>query len=443
MISPQRQREINNYKNRTPKSLEFQKNSACYSPGGSTRDAAYFDPYPIFFDHGQGRYVNDVDGNRYIDFVINATSLIMGHAHPLIVRAVQEQAVKGTAFSGPTESQIRLAKILCDRIPSLETIRFTNSGTEGTMNAIRMARAYTGKPKYAKFEGGYHGNSEEVSVSVNPPAEKLDPDGYNPVPEWPGQPPGVTNDVVILPYNNFEASEDIIRRHKDELSCVIMEPVLSNVGYVPGTVDFLKGIRKLTTELEIVLIYDEVQSFRLSPGGAQEMFGVIPDVTCFGKIIGGGLPVGAWGGRDDLMELYDNQKGATVAHAGTFNANPTTMAAGEAPMDQLTPEVYDRMNTLGDSLRAKLRAVFDELDVDVKVTGIGSLFGIHFTDADITDYRSSLKGDKAKLNTFYVGMVNEGILMFAKGIGALNMHTTEDEVDEFVSAARKVVQRIR
>ena len=431
------------YAAKRPKSKIRQDEAAKYLPGGSSRATAYFDPYPFFVDHAEGHYVHDVDGNRYLDFMINATTYIVGHANPKVIRAVQDQAEKGLSYSAPTDVQIRLAKRLVEQVPSLDKIRFTNSGTEGTMNAIRMARAYTGKPKYAKFEGGYHGNSEEVSVSVNPPAEKLDPDGYNPVPEWPGQPPGVTNDVVILPYNNFEASEDIIRRHKDELSCVIMEPVLSNVGYVPGTVDFLKGIRKLTTELEIVLIYDEVQSFRLSPGGAQEMFGVIPDVTCFGKIIGGGLPVGAWGGRDDLMELYDNQKGATVAHAGTFNANPTTMAAGEATMDQLTPEVYDRMNTLGDSLRAKLRAVFDELDVDVKVTGIGSLFGIHFTDADITDYRSSLKGDKAKLNTFYVGMVNEGILMFAKGIGALNMHTTEDEVDEFVSAARKVVQRIR
>lgn len=431
------------YAARRPKSKIRQHEAAKYLPGGSSRATAYFDPYPFFVDHAEGHYVHDVDGNSYLDFMINATTYIVGHANPKVVQAVQDQAGKGLSYSAPTDVQVRLAKRLVEQVPSLDKIRFTNSGTEGTMNAIRMARAYTGKPKYAKFEGGYHGNSEEVSVSVSPPAEKLDPDGYNPVPEWPGQPSGVTDDVVILPYNNLEVSEDIIRRHKDELSCVIMEPVLSNVGYVPGTPDFLKGMRKLTIELGIVLIYDEVQSFRLSPGGAQEMFDVIPDVTCFGKIIGGGLPVGAWGGRNDLMELYDNQKGAAVSHAGTFNANPTTMAAGEATMDQLTPEVYNRMNTLGDSLRAKLRAVFDELEVDVKVTGIGSLFGIHFTDADVTDYRSALKADKAKLNAFYMGMVNEGILMFAKGIGALNMHTTEDEVDEFVSAARKVVQRIR
>ncbi|MDA1188171.1 MAG: aspartate aminotransferase family protein, partial [Chloroflexi bacterium] len=396
------------YAAKRPKSKIKQDEAAKYLPGGSSRATAYFDPYPFFVDHAEGHYVHDIDGNKYLDFMINATTYIVGHANPKVLKAVHEQADKGMSYSAPTDVQVRLAKRLVEQVPSLDKVRFTNSGTEGTMNAIRMARAFTGKPKYAKFEGGYHGNSEEVSVSVNPPASKLDPNGYNPVPEWPGQPAEVTNGVVILPYNNLKESEEIIRRHKDELACVIMEPVLSNVGYIIGNIDFLKGMRKLTTELGIVLIFDEVQSFRLAPGGAQEIFGVIPDVTCFGKIIGGGLPVGAWGGRDDIMELYDNQKGAAISHAGTFNANPMTMAAGEATMAQLTPEVYKRMNALGDSLRAKLRAVFDELDVPVQVTGIGSLFGIHFTDTEVIDYRTSLKADKTKLNAFYVGMMNEG-----------------------------------
>ena len=227
------------YAARRPKSKIRQDEAAKYLPGGSSRATAYFDPYPFFVDHAEGHYVHDVDGNSYLDFMINATTYIVGHANPKVVQAVQDQAGKGLSYSAPTDVQVRLAKRLVEQVPSLDKIRFTNSGTEGTMNAIRMARAYTGKPKYAKFEGGFHGNSEEVSVSVNPPAEKLDPDGYNPVPEWPGQPSGVTDDVVILPYNNLEVAEDSIRRHKDELSCVIMEPVLSNVGYVPGTPDFL------------------------------------------------------------------------------------------------------------------------------------------------------------------------------------------------------------
>ncbi|MBM3948714.1 MAG: aspartate aminotransferase family protein [SAR202 cluster bacterium] len=436
-------REREAYTKKHAKSKTMQAEAAKYLPGGSSRGTAYFDPYPFFVDHAEGHYVYDVDGNRYLDFMINATTYIVGHANPKVVKAVTDQAPKGLSYSAPTDVQVRLAKLLVERVPSVEKIRFTNSGTEGTMNAIRMARAFTGKPKYAKFEGGYHGNSEEVSISVSPPLSKLDPNGYNPVPEWPGQPPGVTNDVVIMPYNNLEACEDILRRHQHEVGCVIMEAVLSNIGYVPGKPEFLQGMRDLTKELGMVLIFDEVQTLRLAPGGAQEMFGVIPDVTCFGKIIGGGLPVGAWGGRDDLMALYDNQKGATISHPGTFNANPMTMAAGEATMTQLTPPVYKRLNALGDSLRAKLRATFDELDVPAQVTGVGSLFGIHFNEHEITDYRSYLKGDKAKLNAFYVGMMNEGILMFAKGIGALNINTTEKEIDQFVTAARKVVQRIR
>jgi glutamate-1-semialdehyde 2,1-aminomutase len=436
-------REREAYTSKHPKSKTMQAEAAKYLPGGSSRGTAYFDPYPFFVDHAEGHYVYDMDANRYLDFMINATTYIVGHANPLVVKAVQEQAVKGLSYSAPTDVQVRLAKMLVDRVPSVEKVRFTNSGTEGTMNAIRMARAFTGKPKYAKFEGGYHGNSEEVSVSVNPPASKLDPKGPTAIPEWPGQPPGVTRDVIVMPYNDLERCAEILRRHKDEVACVIMEPVMSNIGYVPGRLDFLKGMRELTKELGIVLIFDEVQSFRLSQGGAQEMFGVIPDVTCFGKIIGGGLPVGAWGGRDDLMALYDNQKGPVIAHPGTFNANPVTMAAGEATLKQLTPPVYKRLNALGDTVRAKINAVFDELGVPGQVTGVGSLFAIQFNDGEIKDYRTALKGNAAMRNAFYVGMMNEGILMFSRCLGALNINTTDKEVDQLVDATRRVVQRIR
>ena len=436
-------REREAYTKKHAKSKTMQAEAAKYLPGGSSRGTAYFDPYPFFVDHAEGHYVYDVDGNRYLDFMINATTYIVGHANPQVVKAVQEQAVKGLSYSAPTDVQVRLAKMLVDRVPSVDKIRFTNSGTEGTMNGIRMARAFTGKTKYAKFEGGYHGNAEEVSVSVNPPASKLDPKGPTAIPEWPGQPPGVTRDVIVMPYNDLERCSEILRKHKDELACVIMEPVMSNVGYVRGTQEFLKGMRELTKELGIILIFDEVQSFRLAPGGAQEMFGVIPDVTCFGKIIGGGLPVGAWGGRDDLMGLYDNEKGPVITHPGTFNANPVTMAAGEATLKQLTAAVYKRLNTLGDTVRAKITAVFDELGVPGQVTGVGSLFAVHFNEAEIKDYRSYIKGNAAMRNAYYVGMMNEGILMFSKCLGALNINTTDKEIDQLVDATRKVVQRIR
>ena len=438
------QREVDRYQARTPKSRQLQDEAARYLPGGSTRGAQYFDPYPIFVDRGEGHYVYDVDGNGYLDFMINATSLIMGHAHPDVVAALQEQAEKGTAFGGPTEAMIGLSKLLCDRIPSVDTIRFTNSGTEGTMMAIRAARAFTGRPKIAKFEGGYHGSHESVSVSVGPAADQLDPNGPSAIPEYPGQPQGTLDDVLVMPYNDLETSERLIRRHKDELACVIMEAISSNFGYTPAQIEFLRGIREVTRELGILLIYDEVQSFRVAPGGAQEMFGVVPDMTALGKIIGGGMAVGAFGGREDVMSLYDpTGDGETLGHSGTFNANPMTVVAGQVTMDHLTPEVYARLSGLGETLREKLRAVFAEFEVPAQVTGVASLFGIHFTSEEITDYRSALRGDAQMKKALFTGLLNEDVLLSGGNTGALNILTTDSDVDTLVDKTRQVVQRIR
>ena len=375
--------------------------------------------------------------------MINATSLILGHAHPDVTRAIQEQAARGTAFTGPTDPQVRMAKLLTDRVPSVDLVRFTNSGTEGTMMAIRAARAFTGREKMAKFEGGYHGAHEYVSVSVRPPADKLDPSGPTPIPEHPGLPQSILDQVIVLPYNDLDWCERVLRQNASEIACLIMEPVMSSFGYLPGEVDFLRGLRELTTELGIILIYDEVQSFRIAPGGAQEALGVIPDMTSFGKIIGGGTPVGAFGGRADIMELFDPTRGAAIAHAGTFNANPVTMAAGEVVMNHLTPEVYDRMNALGDETRAKLSAVFDEFEVDAQVTGIGSLFGIHFTAEEITDYRSVVRGDQTMRRALFTGLLNEGVLLQTGAAGAMNSLTTSDEIDTLVDATRRVIERVR
>ena len=443
MTTEKLQREIERYKARTPRSSELQKEAEGHLPGGSSRGTAFFAPYPHFIDHAEGKYMYDVDGNQILDYMINATSLILGHAHPDIVQALQAQAEKGTAYSGPTEVQIRLAKIITDRVPSVDTIRFTNSGTEGTLNAIRVARAFTGKHKIAKFEGGYHGTHEYVEVSVHPPADKLDPNGPTSIPEHPGQPPSVAEDVLVMPYHDLESCERILRQHAHELACVIMEPVVSGFGYLPVSVEFQQGIRDLTNELDMLLIFDEVQSFRVAPGGAQELMGVIPDLTAFGKIIGGGLAVGAFGGRRDIMELYDPNGGATVAHAGTFNANPMTMVAGEVTMNHLTPEVYERFDNLGEMLRAKLRAVFDEMEVPAQVTGIGSLFGINFTSEEISDYRTVIRADRQMKQALFMGLLNEGVLLNVGVGGSLSILTEEEDIDTLVDATRQVVQRIR
>ena len=444
MAPRQLEREIDVFMENTPRSKRFQEEASRYLPGGSTRGAQYFDPYPAFIDRGEGHYIYDVDGNRYLDYMINATSLILGHAHPDVVKALQEKAVKGTAFSGPTEDQAHVAKILCERVPSIDKVRFVNSGTEGTLMALRAARAFTGKHMFAKFEGGYHGSHEAVAISVAPPANKLDPSGPTAIPESPGMPPHLLDDVVILPYNDIETCERLIRKHKDELSCVMMEAVASGFGYTPGKPEFLKGIRELTDELGIILIFDEVQSFRLSPGGAQELLGVTPDITTMGKVIGGGMAVGAFGGREDIMAVFDPTEGGPIlAHAGTFNGNPMTMAAGEVTLNHLTPDVYQRLNALGETLRMKLRAVFDEMEVPVQVTGIGSLYGVHFTSEEITDYRSVVRGDRQMRRALFMGLVNEGVMPSGNAGGALNVLTTESEVDTLVDATRRVVERIR
>ena len=444
MTSEQLERELDLYRHNKTKSWRLQRSAAQYLPGGSSRSTSYFDPYPHFIDRGEGHYIYDVDGNRYLDFMINATSLILGHAHPDVVRALQEQAARGVSFSGPTEAQIRLAKILCDRLPSVDTVRFTSSGTEATLNAIRAARGFTGRHKIAKFEGGYLGSHEYASVSVSPSADELNPDGPTAIPEFPGQPPSVADDVIVLPYNDLEASERNIIAHNDELACVIMEAVASRFGYLPANPDFLRGIRDLTRELGLLLIFDEVQSFRVAPGGAQELLDVVPDITALGKIIGGGMPVGAFGGREDIMALYDPSKGgAAIAHAGTFNANPMTMVAGEVTMSHLTDEVYQRLNSLGEILRKKLRAVFDELEVPAQVTGVASLFGIVFTSEEVTDYRSVVHADQVMKKALFTGMLNEGVLLQSGCAGSLNTLTTESEIDALVDATRRVVQRIR
>jgi glutamate-1-semialdehyde 2,1-aminomutase len=438
------QREIERYEARTPKSRALQAEAIDVLPGGSSRGTAYFAPYPFFAEGGEGHYIYDVDGNRYLDFMLNATTLILGHAHPSIAEAVGAQAAKGTAFSVPTVSQIRLARLLCDRIPSLDTVRFTNSGTEGTLMAIRAARAFTGRHKIAKFEGGYHGAHEYVAVSVQPPAAKLDPRGPTAIPEYPGQPPSVTGEVVVLPYNDLQASERLLRAHAGELACLIMEPIVSSFGYVPGRPEFLRGMRKVTEELGIVLIFDEVQSFRVAPGGAQELLGVAPDLTCLGKIIGGGMPVGAFGGRRDIMAQFDpTGAGARIAHAGTFNANPMTMVAGEVVMRTLTPAIYQRLADLGDTVRRKLRGVFADLGVPAQVTGVASLFGVHFTAAPVTDYRGVVAADQELKKAVFLGLLNEGILLQTSCAGALGTMTSEAEIDTLAEAVRRVVARVR
>ena len=432
------------YVNRTKNSYRKHNLATKVMPGGNTRTTQWMEPYPFFAENAEGMYINDIDGNHYLDFMLNATTLILGHAHPDIVKTLTQQIQEGTVYSVPTDGQSKLADILVERVPSFEKVRFTNSGTEATMMAIMAARSFTKKTKIAKFEGGYHGTHDHVSVSVYPKKEDLNTETHPGVPEYSYQPKSILDDVIVLPYNDIEKSKELIHKFKDDLSCIIMEPIISNFGYLPLDLEFIKFIREITNELGIVLIFDEIQSFRVSSGGAQESFGITPDMTTLGKIIGGGLPVGAFGGKDEIMELFDpTSSNYDIAHAGTFNGNPLTMEAGVTVMENLTSDNFEKMNNLGDSLRSKLSSVFNEINLDVQVTGYGSLFGINFNKNKIKDYRSFLDNNSNMTKILFSYLRNKGILLQLKNAGALNILMTEKEIDYLVDSTREISSEMK
>ncbi|MFQ6028256.1 MAG: aspartate aminotransferase family protein, partial [Dehalococcoidia bacterium] len=344
----------------------------------------------------------------------------------------------------PNEHQIHLAKLLCERIPSFELVRFTNSGTEATLNTLRAARAFTGKSKFAKVEGGYHGTHDAVSVSVRvDPRKAGEPDHPLAVPNTDGLAEGVLDQVVILPFNDLEVSQQILEDHQAELAAVIIEPIMGSVGMVPASPDYLSMLREFTESRGIILIFDEVISYRVAPGGAQQVYGVTPDMTSLGKIIGGGFAVGAFGGRRDLMEQYDPTQGPKVYHAGTFNGNPITMLAGTVTLNQLTLEVYWDLAKLTEELREGIRGVCSRLEVPVQVTGVGSLFGIHFTDRPVRNYRDIAAGDSGLRDRVFFGLLNEGILMASNLVGGLSTAIGPPEVQTFLRVFERVLKRQR
>ena len=434
--------ELGRYLELTRRSREMWEEAKRYLPGGDTRNSIFWAPYPVYIQDGSGCHAVDLDGRDRLDFIGNMTSLPLGNAYPPVVKAVQEQAARGLVYNAPNEHQVRLARLLCRRVPSVELVRFTNSGTEATMNALRAARAFTGRTRIAKCEGGYHGTHDVVSVSVRTdPSMGGSADRPTSVPSVAGLPPAVLKEVVVIPFNDPAAARSILEEYTGELAAVIVEPVLGGSGMVPADQEYLDALREFTEVDGSVLIFDEVISFRVAHGGAQEHYGIRPDMTTFGKIIGGGFPVGAFGGRRDLMDLYDPTTGPAVGHAGTFNGNPMTMVAGAVTLEDLTPDVYDRLEPLTESLRQGVRDACAELDVPVQVTGLGSLFGIHFLDRPVRTYRDVHSGDRDLRQRVFWGLMNEGILSTANLVGAVSNPMGQGEVDTFVEAFRTVLAR--
>ena len=437
------EREIATYAAANPKSAELHDTATGYMPGGDTRGSIFWDPFPLYVTDGTGTVLTDVDGNKRVDFINNMTTLILGHRPPEVTTALNNQIEHGLSFSAPSPTVVRWAELMCKRVPSLDKIRFTNTGTEATLNAIRAARAFTGKRKLVKCEGAYHGNHDAIQISVTPPLDEAgDAESPRPVAAFAGISASAVDDIYIAPFNNIAAAEKIIREHAGELAAVIVEPVNGQCGMVPGKAEFLEGLRRVTDELGIVLIFDEVIAFRIAYGGAQDYYGITPDLTCFGKLIGGGMPVGAFGGREDIMSMWDpSNGGATVQHAGTFNGNPMTAAAGIATLEALTPDSYVYLEKLGELLRRELRTLFAELEVPMGVTGIASLFALQFTSEEVVDYRTYATNDMNMLSTMFIGLLNEGFLLSNRCAGTVSTVHTDDDVHAFVSAVKNVLRR--
>ncbi|MEK7446889.1 MAG: aspartate aminotransferase family protein [candidate division NC10 bacterium] len=435
--------EIDDYKAKTPRSRALFEEALRVMPGGNSRTTTFFDPYPFYISRGSGARIWDADGVERLDFNGNYTSLILGHAHPAVVTAIQETAAHGMSFPGPSELEIRLAEILTHRIPAMEAIRFANSGTEATMHAIRVARAFTGRSKIAKFEGAYHGTHDWVLVSVSPdPAQAGSRKRPKSVAWSAGVPPAVLKHVLVLPWNDLAACTAILEKHAADLAALIIDPMLANAGMVPAREGFLEGLREVTARLGILLIFDEVISFRVASGGAQERFGIRPDLTTLGKIIGGGLAVGAFGGRADVMNFYDPRGGrGRINHGGTFNANPLTMAGGVATLEQLTAQAYARLDALGNRLRDGVRRMLKRKKHPGQVTGTGSLFWLHWTKRRLSDFRSARPDDLKVPQQVFMGLVNEGVLMSQRGLGACSLVMTDADVDRFVEALGRVLDR--
>jgi glutamate-1-semialdehyde 2,1-aminomutase len=406
-------------------------------PGGNTRHSIVLPPHPVYVRGGAGCRVTDMDGEERIDFVNNFTSNILGHADPDVVHAVRAQLEHGTAFAMPTVHEIALAGLLVERVSYIDRIRFCNSGTEAVMMALRAARAFTGKPAIAKFEGCYHGAYDYAQTSEAPAAENWGArDQPRPVVET-GCVESIASDVVILPWNNPEACEALVVRNRDRLAAVIFDPLPMRIGFISPRPGFLQLLRDVTRQSGVLLICDEVLTFRLGYHGALGDSGVDSDLTTFGKIIGGGFPVGAVGGKSKVMEVFDHTLGPKIHHAGTFNANPITMCAGFAQMSKMTPEAYERLGRLGDSIRTALASMLARRGITGRILGAGSLFAVHLTGKELVDYRSIVETSRGK--AFLLDLCHE---MLGRGIfiakdrlfGCLSTPMEEEDLDLFVAA---------
>lgn len=376
---------------------------------------------PLFIERAEGAYLTDADGNRYVDYVGSWGPMLFGHAHPDVVRAVQEAAVHSTSFGAPTEIEVRLAELVVELVPGIEKVRMVNSGTEATMSAVRLARGFTGRDKLIKFEGHYHGHGDFFLIAAGSGAMTFGE------PNSPGVTAGNARDTLVARFNDLGSVRALVEANPGEVACVIVEPIAGNMGCVPPEPGFLEGLRALCDAHGIVLIFDEVMTgFRVARGGAQERYGVTPDLTTLGKIIGGGLPVGAYGGRKDIMD-YVSPAGP-VYQAGTLSGNPLAMRAGYAVLRRIADDagVYDRLEAYGAVLEAETRRILADLGLGLYLTRVGSMGCLFFTEEPVTDFETAQRSDAARYGRYFHAMLEQGVYLAPSQFEAFFVSTVHD-----------------
>ncbi|MEE8194283.1 MAG: glutamate-1-semialdehyde 2,1-aminomutase [Dehalococcoidales bacterium] len=413
-----------------------------YLPGGVDSPVRAFGAVggtPPFIVRGQGSRIFDVDGNGFIDYVCSWGPLILGHSHPQVVAAIKRAAEKGTSFGAPTELETNLARVIAAAIPSIEMIRFVNSGTEATMTALRLARAFAGRDKIVKFAGGYHGHADGLLVKGGSGLATLG------LPSSPGVPASYAQNTLVAPYNNAEAVAQLFHSYPGEIAAVIVEPVAANIGVVPAQPGFLDGLRSLTSDHGALLIFDEViTGFRVAYGGAQTIYGITPDLTCLGKIIGGGLPVGAYGGRREIMEMI--APSGPVYQAGTLSGNPLAMTAGVETLKVLgQPGVYQRLEEAAARLEKGIAKAASSLDFRLNISRVGSLLTIFFTPNSVVDYESVARADRALFARFFNQLLAQGIYWPPSQFEAafVSLAHSDEDIGYTVEAAKRAISHLQ
>lgn len=416
-------------------------------PGGVSRNTLLRGAHPLYVDHGQGCVVTDVDGVQRLDFANNMAAHIHGHAYGPIVDAVSEHLKRGTAFTMATEAEVLFAEHMCSRSENFDKIRFVNSGTEAVMAGLKAARAFTDRAKIAKVEGSYHGAYDYAEVSQDPTPDTWgNADHPNPVALAQGTPQGVLDDTLILPFNEADKAVAVLDQYKDQVACVLIDPIPHRIGLAPVHADFVQALRTWCTDNGAVLMFDEVISFRTEVGGTQARLEVRPDLTSLGKMIGGGFPVGALAGHSDVMDVFVNgDQGLRLPHSGTFSANPITMTAGRVAMEHFDATTVARLNQLGDYARSSLVEAIKVADVPVSVAGAGSLLRLHLTENVPTNFREAhLSAAKKKTLSLLIDhLYDNGIMMIHTGAAALSTVMGHAEIDRFTETVLKSLRSLK